>query len=153
MRHAKSDQRLLEGNDFDRTLNERGQNEPPIIAKQLNSLGITVEKALVSSARRTRETWTLLLKNLSHPPEAIFEDRLYNAFYEDVIDVLKEYAAISSRLLVVAHNPAIPEVCEYLSGENCDFKPASLAILSTSGNLAQSLKKPKQFSLEKMLVV
>lgn len=155
MRHAKSDRGSFLGNDFDRPLNERGHHEPPLIAEQLNNLGVTVEKSLVSTAKRTMETWDLLKQNLTYAPTAVFLDQLYNAYFEDVINVIKEYAKQYAKLLVVFHNPAVVEVCEYLSGETHEFKPAYLAILSARNNndLVSCLNKPHQFCLEKILVV
>ncbi len=152
MRHAKSDRTLTDLIDFDRPLNERGEGEPKIIAKELNKLKIAIEKALVSSSRRTVDTWLRLEKKLDHPPEVCFDRRLYNAYYKDVIEVLEEDADDVECLMVIGHNPSMTEVCEFLTGECHEFRPASLAIVSAkSGSLKNCLKKPGCFQFEQMI--
>lgn len=151
MRHAKSDQTLC-GTDFDRTLNARGHHEPQQIAHQLNELAIDIDIALVSTAKRTIETWELLKQHLKNPPSKIFfEQRLYNAYYEDVIDVAADFATDASRLLIIAHNPSVTEACSALSQQNYEFSPADLAILSTHSETLLMAIKNRQFHLERVL--
>lgn len=153
MRHAKSDRSEAIVNDFDRPLNQRGQHQPEIIAKELNRLRITVDKVLVSPAKRTRETWNLLGSHLAKAPEAIFVPELYNAYSQDFIDVLIDQAQTAGSLLVIAHCPAVAEVTEFFTGEYHDFKTASLAILSTKKDrpLSLCLSEPRLFLFEEML--
>jgi len=151
MRHAKSDRTIPDMTDFDRPLNKRGQGEPKIIANNLNKLNLEIEKAVVSSSQRTVETWNLLKKKLDKPPKVSFEKKLYNANFQDVIDVLIDEAPQCKGLLIIGHNPSVSEVCEFLTGENHEFRPASLAILSAKDtSLGASLKKPGHFHLEQI---
>lgn len=152
MRHAKSDRNDPTAVDFDRPLNDRGFGQPKAIADQLNDLGIAVEKAVVSPAERTTETWNLLAKRLKDPPKPIFEKQLYNAYYQDFIDVLSKHAKKCHRLLAIGHCPSVIEVTEFLTGEYHDFKTANLAILSAhDDDLEKCLEKPGQFRFEKMI--
>lgn len=152
MRHAKSDRSPLYDNDFERPLNDRGQHQPKDIAKQFNKLGISVDKVLVSSARRTKETWELLAKHLDDAPKPLFEPRLYEASLDEILDVLSEHSDCD-HLMMVGHCPGVNEIAEYLTGDYVDFKTANLAILSAGKeDLDSGLKKPGRFTLEKMLV-
>lgn len=151
MRHAKSDP-LSFGLDFDRPINKQGQQDAIAIANQLNIMGLRIERALISPAQRTVETWEALQNHLHHPPKAFFEPELYNAYCETILAVLRKQADDCHALLLIGHNPGVSEVCELLSGELPDFKPASLAILSTRhANLSDSLTKVSSFHLEVML--
>lgn len=153
MRHAKSDRSDSHVSDFDRPLNERGQREPTDIAKRLNDLRIAIDRAVISPARRTSETWHLLDQQLSEPPEPYFEPRLYNAYYQDVLDVLFEHAHQCDRLLLIAHCPAVIEITEFLSGEVHDFRTCCLAILSArTDKLSECISKPNLFRFEEMVV-
>ncbi len=152
MRHAKSEQAVDGMTDFDRPLNERGEDEPKVIAKELNHLGLAIERAIVSTARRTIDTWLLLEKKLAKPPEVIFDRRLYNANYQDAIEVLIEEAQTTKSLLMIGHNPSVTEICEYLCGEYHEFKPASCAVLvAQEKTLAASLAKPGLFKLDRLI--
>jgi len=138
--------------DFDRPLNERGRHQPSYIAEQLNDLKIAIDKALISPAQRTKETWLLLESKLKKPPVPIFEPRLYNASREDFTDALLDHGNHCRHLLVIAHCPAVIEVTEYYTGQYHDFKTANLAILSGHHEeLSQSLKKYGQFQFERMI--
>jgi phosphohistidine phosphatase len=151
MRHAKSDH-LPSFSDFDRPLNERGELEPQEIAKQLNARSIGIDKAVISSARRTKETWDILNRNLIKSPAHIFfEANLYNAYCEDMIGILLHHASNAKHVLVIAHNPAVTEVCNVLSGTFHEFKPADLAVLSTVAESLWFAIKHQQLHLECML--
>ncbi len=152
MRHAKSDRTLTDLIDFDRPLNERGEGEPKVIAKSLNKLDIPFDQAIVSSARRTVDTWIVLEKKLDKPPNVTFDKRLYNAYYQDALEVLMEEAQDCDCLLMIGHNPSVTEICEYLTGEYHELKPATCVIMSAQDkSLLASLKKPGRFKLEKII--
>jgi phosphohistidine phosphatase len=154
MRHAKSDRLNSFTNDFERPLNERGQYQLLAIAQQLNKLNIKIDKAIVSPAQRTRETWTLLQSHLiTLPAKSVFEPRLYNTLCEDFIQVLIEHADQCRSLLVIAHCPTVIEVTEFLTGEYHDFKTANLAVLSAQKKeWSKNLSHPQQFRFKEMLM-
>lgn len=152
MRHAKSDRTEPLMADFDRPLNDRGQYQPQEVAKQLNALNIDVDKALISPAQRTKETWHLLESKLKKAPTAIFDRRLYNASREDFINTLIDHVGHSRHLLVIAHCPAVIEVTEYYTGQFHEFKTANLAILrGHHDELSKSLKSLGQFHFDRMI--
>lgn len=153
MRHAKSDRDPKYATDFERPLNERGEKQPKDIAKELNKLGITIDRALVSAAKRTSETFKLLDKHLHDQPESVFDPRLYESDVETVLEVLDDHVDSScSCVLMVGHSPTVNELAEYFTGDYLEFKTANLAILSARGDdLVACFKNPKQFKFEKML--
>jgi phosphohistidine phosphatase len=69
--------------------------------------------ALVSPARRTRETWEALSAAF---PALLprFEDQLYDSRPEAILAVIRQSAVAVSTLLVVGHNPGLHETARLL---------------------------------------
>jgi phosphohistidine phosphatase len=106
-RHAKSswDDPLLD--DFDRTLNDRGEASADAIGAWLAGKGLVPGEALVSSARRTRETWARIAAALSSEVPARFEQRLYHAGPDTMLKVLR--TATAPVAILIGHNPGMAE--------------------------------------------
>ncbi len=116
MRHAKSDWSKSGQPDRDRALNERGRAAAPLMGAYLESHGLTPDLALVSTATRARETWTLVAPHLRKMPKVVFENRLYGAGPELLLDVVQETARGISTLLVLGHNPGLHQFASALAG-------------------------------------
>lgn len=114
IRHAKSgwDDPLLA--DHDRPLASRGQRAAPAIAAWLAARGHRPRLALVSSARRTQETWALMAP---HFPEAELRilPRLYGAGPETIISILRHLSE-EGPVAVIGHNPGIGDLAMALVG-------------------------------------
>ena len=80
LRHAKSSWDDPELDDFDRPLSARGLDAAPLIGRELASRDWLPDRALVSPALRTRDTWRLVCGELPEPsPETAFVEALYEA--------------------------------------------------------------------------
>ena len=115
-RHAKSDWSKAGLSDRMRALNARGRAAAPVMGHFLESHGLVPELAYVSTAERTRETWALLAPSLRKVPKVVFEDRLYHADPEGILDVLQDTPRGISTALVLGHNPGLQELAIELSG-------------------------------------
>lgn len=152
MRHAKSVKGDLLTNDYQRPLDQEGQQQPQKIIGHLKKLAVTIDAAVVSPSTRTTQTWMHVQKGLTGAIEAIFDPRLYQASCDDCIEVIHEYAHDHNTLLVVAHCPAVVEAVFFLTGEYYDFKPADMAILSPlNGSFAGAFDRERQFALLKTI--
>ncbi len=60
LRHAKSEKAEPGMRDHERTLNARGRSETPMIGAYMARHGLIPDRVIVSTARRTRETWERL---------------------------------------------------------------------------------------------
>jgi phosphohistidine phosphatase len=69
----------------------------------------------VSTARRTRDTWSSVAEALPQAPEAVFDARLYESAPDDILDVIRETPAACRALLVVGHNPGLQELALLLA--------------------------------------
>lgn len=111
-RHAKSawDDPLLA--DRDRALNPRGIDAAGRIGRWLADRGYLPQEALVSSARRTAQTWALIAPQLPGAPEPRFFDALYHAGPDLMLRVLTR--ATGPTVLMLGHNPGIAALADDL---------------------------------------
>jgi len=119
MRHAKAVDRMEAEDDFERGLTARGRNDAARAAAALEAAGLTAAHALVSPARRTRETWACIAGALGaariYDPMALYHAST-PMLERAVLDVLDEGA---QSVVLVGHNPGIGGFVHALaSGEN-----------------------------------
>jgi phosphohistidine phosphatase len=107
LRHAKAERAHPGGGDKDRVLAERGRTDAKRLGAYLTRHDFVPDRALVSSAARTRETWTVLSAAFDKAPTADFDDRLYNATPNAILDAIQNTKPNASTLLVIGHNPGI----------------------------------------------
>lgn len=112
LRHAKAAANSDTGEDFDRPLAQRGRDDAPVVGKALRDAGADPELVLVSAARRTRETWTLIAPNFP-AAKVEFREDLYLAEAADLLQAAEEAAA--QRVMVVSHNPGLHELASRLA--------------------------------------
>src|SRR4051794_14168259 len=79
LRHAKAESKSASGEDIDRALAERGHDDARLMGRVLAEAGLNPAVALVSPARRTRETWSDAALAFAGPVEASFDKALYHA--------------------------------------------------------------------------
>lgn len=126
LRHAKS--AWPEGvADEERPLNGRGREAAQLIGDYLAREGLIPDLALVSTARRTQETWALVRESLPLTPRMRAEPALYAASPQEMLDVLKTVGAEPKTVLMLAHNPGTQELALGLSGAQSDA-PAKAAM-------------------------
>ncbi|MBT8417070.1 MAG: histidine phosphatase family protein [Silicimonas sp.] len=111
-RHAKSawDDPALD--DFERPLNGRGRSSAAKLGHWLARKGYLPDTVLVSGARRTVETWSVMSEAL--PETATMESvpALYLSTSNVMMNVLK--ARKSPVIMLIAHNPGIADFAERL---------------------------------------
>ena len=116
MRHAKSDWDDPSQADHERPLNKRGRASAQAMGQWLRADGTVPDRALVSDAARTRETFA----RLAFPNTlATFLPELYHAGAHRMMDVLQS-AGADRCVLMVGHNPGIAEFAERLLGQAPD---------------------------------
>ena len=113
-RQAKSEPARSGEADLDRPIAARGREVTPLMGAYIAQHALTPDRALVSTARRTRETWDLLAGAFAKPPPAAFDRRIYEAPAKALLAVLHETAADTHTLLVVGHNPGMQELASVL---------------------------------------
>lgn len=109
MRHGKAEQHAATGGDFERALAPRGQADAALMGQVLAKAGLVPDLALVSSARRTRETWDATSPAFPAAQAQVRRD-LYHAEVQDVLAAIREEAPDSGTVMVVGHNPGLHEL-------------------------------------------
>ena len=108
LRHAKTELWNEGVSDRDRKLVARGHKDAEAIGNELKARGCVPDAALVSSARRTRETWRHL-QDFFPACEATLSDTLYLASVPTILDQVTLAAPNCSTLIVIGHNPGMQE--------------------------------------------
>lgn len=118
-RHAKAERPEPGGRDLERTLSDRGREQAPIIGAFIGRHRLIPDHVVVSTSRRTRETWELAASALGATPTIAFDERIYEAAAEKILAVVKETPNTAASLLIVGHNPGLHELARLLiaSGE------------------------------------
>lgn len=116
MRHAKSSWADPGQRDFDRPLNARGARSAPLLGHWLRERGHVPEAALVSTARRTRETWDGL--GLGEVP-VTWLDAIYEAAPATLLGLVRR-APAAGTVILIGHQPGIGAAAARLLAEPVD---------------------------------
>ncbi len=114
LRHAKTERPAPGQHDRDRTLTKRGRADAPAIAGYMAHHGLVADVALVSTAKRTQETWELVAEAFAKPPRLVSDERIYNANAEGLLAVIADMRGAHS-LLVIGHNPSLHDLATRLT--------------------------------------
>ena len=148
LRHAKSSWSDATALDRDRPLAARGLADAPLMGKAMAERGIDPELVLCSSARRTRDTLNLVLPELRVAPKVVYEDALYHASAEQMLEMLRAVAPGANRVMLVGHNPEIHCLALDLVGSGAKnfrdrlrtkYPTAGLAVINFESGLWKSV--------------
>jgi phosphohistidine phosphatase len=117
LRHAKSGWDDPALRDFDRPLNPRGRRAARTVGREMRRLGLVFDRVVASPARRVVET----LDEVADSYGALdphYDERLYLASPETLLEVAHGAPDATLRLLLVAHNPGLEELVLRLSPES-----------------------------------
>ena len=106
LRHAKSDWDDIGKRDFDRGLNDRGRKGARLIGGHIAGRGTAWGLLLASPAARVRQTLAAALPGA----EPAFDERLYLASADTILDVVRDHAGSAEAVLVAGHNPGLQEL-------------------------------------------
>jgi phosphohistidine phosphatase len=104
-RHAKSSWAEPGLRDLDRPLNKRGRRATGLIGRWLDKHGYLPDQALVSSARRTQETWAGIVAVVG-PRETRYLPELYHAGADTLLDIVQRAPDVPC-VLLLGHQPGI----------------------------------------------
>jgi phosphohistidine phosphatase len=137
-RHAKAQPIEEADEDFERRLMPRGRETARGMAEWLEEQGIAPDLVICSPSARTRETWKHASGAFDPPPPVIYEELVYEASAEELLEVVRNTDGEVQTLLVVGHNPGIealtgllaeaaePEVADRFEKK---FPTAAIAVL------------------------
>ncbi len=114
LRHAKSSWDDPTLDDFDRPLNQRGRKNAARMGKYLTEAAIRPSLILCSSARRTQETYDIIVSKLKDVPTVV-ERRLYEATSGQILALLRQMDDLVPSVLVIGHNPGLESLALFLA--------------------------------------
>lgn len=131
-RHAQAAESGMGIPDFDRPLTSEGVLQAARVGKHLQQLFPDPQKIMSSSALRARTTAAHFAEQYSYDPLGLMvEDDLYEASVRTFLGFINRLPANLDRVIIVAHNPAVSYLSEYLSrAEIGNMVPCSAVHLS-----------------------
>ncbi|MCF6251840.1 MAG: histidine phosphatase family protein [Methylococcaceae bacterium] len=137
LRHAKSDWGL-NVRDFDRPLKKRGKQAAQRMGLWLQQQDLVPDYIISSPAERAKTTAEKLTEAMDISVNLVHHDsRLYAAELDDLIAVLSDCPQQAKRILLVAHNPGLEELIEFLHKDSLQIPEdgkllptATLAVLA-----------------------
>lgn len=148
LRHAKSSWNNPALDDIDRPLAKRGISDAPLIGRAMAERGIDPELVLCSSARRTRDTFDLVLPELRVEPRIVYDGALYHAHPDAMLKMLQAIPPGTNRVMLVGHNPELQSFALDLVGAGpkhfrdrltTKYPTAGLAVINFAAGLWKNI--------------
>ena len=109
IRHAKAEAGAI---DLERPLTPRGESDAAAAGRLLARAGVVPDRAVLSPARRARQTWQAVQAGLAVPVEVVVDERVYDndvaTLFQIIADVEADAGAVGC-LALVGHNPSFAE--------------------------------------------
>lgn len=135
LRHTKSDWPKGVA-DHERPLAKRGRRAGPAMGSYMAEAGLKPDRAIVSTAARTQETWALAHPAFATAIPKIDERRIYEAPVSRLLTVVREAPDDVRTLLLVGHNPGLADLAATLIGTGAASDLARLRDKYPTGGLA-----------------
>lgn len=141
LRHAKAEPGTL-GGDFNRKLTSNGCADATSLGKKLLELRLLPQLIFSSTAKRAAQTSDLVCEQLAIDSDTVqFDDRFYMADVGIFLSQLHRINKRFSRVMIVAHNPSLEDLIDYLATAVFDsdqpsgkrMLPATLVMLEFDG--------------------
>lgn len=149
VRHAKSGWTNIGETDFERTLNEQGKRDAPMMAQRILARNIHIDAFICSPAVRAKETCEAFCSVYEESPsKIIFVEKLYQAPKYVFTKVIDELTIDANTIAIFSHNPGITDFVNSLTkGAKIDNMPtcAVFAVQANIQNWKEFAAAEKQF--------
>ena len=115
LRHAKSAWDDPIARDFDRPLNARGRKAARTIGREMRAQGLEFERVIASPAARVIETIGDVEEGYGRALEPDYDERIYLASTNTLLEVVRGVEDGVDRLLIVGHNPGLEKLALLLT--------------------------------------
>ena len=124
VRHAKAAAIGQTPGDDARPLSAKGQAMAHALGQVLTRAGWMPDQAVVSAAKRTRETWQGMAAALP-PCAAVYDKSLYLGAPAAFTQILAKHGKTSNTLALVGHNPGVALFAHHLVAQGFDHDAAA----------------------------
>ncbi|GAB7006032.1 histidine phosphatase family protein [Nocardioides sp. AN3] len=137
VRHAKAE--AYGTTDHERVLTDRGIEDAAAAGAWLAGRGVVPDRALVSDARRTRQTWDALAGEAGWTLEPVVDSVLYEAGSDTALDLVRAVEEDCATVVLIGHNPTMASLAQVLDVAGAPqlattgFPPAAVAVFSYDG--------------------
>lgn len=129
IRHAKSSWDLPGRADHDRTLNDRGQRDAPLMGQALGQRGVKPDAIVSSTAARAATTASIVAGELGFPESEIRElSDLYLASPRTILTLVQQLDEHLETVLFFGHNPGMHEAVDLITGDPSVHEFPTLAV-------------------------
>jgi phosphohistidine phosphatase len=94
----------------------------------------SIDLAVVSPARRARDTWDLVAAELDTSPPTRIDERMYGASGPELLSIVRDLSDDIDTAVLVGHNPGIEDLASLLLGEMSRMKTSALAVITIAGS-------------------
>jgi len=124
VRHAKSSWKDHTLRDRDRPLNKRGKRDAPFMANLMKEKGVKVDAIISSPANRAYTTACHFAAAFDIEKSAIQqEENIYEAYYTDVLEIIKQLPNNLQTIFVFGHNPSFTSLANLFTTDYIDNVP------------------------------
>ena len=124
VRHAKSSWSDPSLRDFDRPLNKRGLRDAPLMAKLLRGKLEELDLIMTSPANRAYTTATYFAEAFGFDASDIRQEKkLYHAYPEDILRMIKKLEDSVNTVMVFGHNPGFTDLANHFTDDYIDNIP------------------------------
>jgi phosphohistidine phosphatase len=116
LRHAEAVP-LAQGGDADRELSPSGRDLAERMGRCFRKLGLKPDLTLVSTSKRTRQTFEALERGAAEKFAVAYVPNLYHATLPVLEELLAEAPKETKFLLIIGHNPGLAEFANALAGK------------------------------------
>jgi len=127
LRHGKAVSSSAGLQDFDRSLSDQGREQAERVGKYLQQQNIGFDLVLSSTALRARETTELVLTATESMSEVRFDQRIYEASVQQLLELVSQIEEEKNEVLLVGHNPGLEELLKRLTGRFESMRTSTLA--------------------------
>ncbi|GAA3792014.1 histidine phosphatase family protein [Sphaerisporangium flaviroseum] len=118
--------------DRERPLTDRGEQDAGRAGQALKRMGLSPDLVLCSPSMRTRQTAELALAALAPQAPVHLDSEIYEAYPDELLELIGRTDDEVSTLLLVGHNPGVHELVMNLSLTSDEaFPPGAFAVLET----------------------
>jgi phosphohistidine phosphatase len=124
IRHAKSSWDSPTQTDFERTLDERGLADAPMMGGILHQQHIKPNLIVSSSAKRAITTAKLIAEKIGYPgAKIVATEKIYEASLTTLLETVQHLPNDANSVMLFGHNPGFTKLANYLTTENIQDFP------------------------------
>lgn len=126
MRNPENLGNYVKEDDFDLELSKEGIKQANIMGEKLKTLGVSPDLLVASPAYRARDTANIISKYLSYEKTIMYNEVIYNAFLNELIETISYTFDIVNELFIIGHNPSLALLAHSFVNYKQELKPCTV---------------------------